>query len=198
MRAPQLPQHEATDEHDRDRERTQRRRRAPALGRRLDRRPHQRRHADDREHDAQRVELRRARVPRLRDRPPGDRQHHHDDRHVHQEHRSPPEPREQQPAEHRPEGQSQARERGPHAECPATLPGIREDVRQDRDRRRHDQRGAEPHDTPADGQAVALEENAATADATPNTTRPMRRIRARPKRSPRVPPTSRKPANTRM
>ena len=130
----------------------QRRRRAPALARRLDRRPHQRRHAHDREHDAQRVELRRARVPRLRDRPPRDRQHHHDERHVHQEHRSPPEPREQQPAEHRPEGDPQAGERGPHAECTPTLAGIGEDVGQDRDRGRHDQRGAESHDPAADGE----------------------------------------------
>ncbi len=46
--------------------------------------------------------------------------------------------------------------------------------------------------------AVALEENAATADAIPNTTRPTCSTMARPKRSPRLPPTSRKPANTRM
>ena len=66
---------------------------------------------------------------------------------VDEEHRAPPEVVEQQAADERPDRAAGAGEAGPDGDRPAPLVG-REDVGEDRQRRRHDQRRADAHDRP--------------------------------------------------
>ena len=75
---------------------------------------------------------------------PGD-EPDHDDRQVHEEDRAPVEVLEQEAAGDRTERVADARDRGPHADRLAPLLG-REDVGDDRQRRRHDERAADAHE----------------------------------------------------
>ena len=74
------------------------------------------------------------------------------DRDVDPEHRAPPEVLEQQPAGHRTDRHAEPGEAGPHGDRPAPLAGVTEDVGEDRQRRRHDQRPADAHERPAEDQ----------------------------------------------
>ena len=67
------------------------------------------------------------------------------DRHVHDEHRAPPEVVEQEAAGDRPERDRDAGDAGPDADRDRTLARVREHVGEDGERRGHDQRGADPH-----------------------------------------------------
>ena len=62
------------------------------------------------------------------------------DRHVDEEDRAPPEVLEQQAADHRADGAAGAGDRRPHADGPAPLTRVAEDVGEQRQRGRHDQR----------------------------------------------------------
>jgi hypothetical protein len=61
---------------------------------------------------------------------------------------------EQEAAGHRAEGDGDARESGPDRDRPATLLGITEDVGEDRQRGRHDQRAADAHERTGEDQLI--------------------------------------------
>ena len=87
-----------------------------------------------------------ARVLRGRhEEPPGD-ERQRDERQVDPEHRAPLEVAQQQPAGDRADGDGEAGEAGPHGDGPAPLARVAEDVGEDRQRRRHDQRPADAHE----------------------------------------------------
>ena len=90
----------------------------------------------------------------------------HDDRHVHQEDRPPPEVLEQEPADERADRHAEPRHAGPDADRPAPLARVGEDVRQDRQRGRHDERGAEAlHPSQHDQRAGRADHRAAQRSA---------------------------------
>ena len=128
------------------------RRRRPALLRRLDDRPQDRAEADDRQDRADGVEPGLGRVLRLGDQEvAGDEADDHDG-HVDEEDRAPPEVGEQGAAGDRAHAEAERRDAGPDADGLAALVGVAEDVGQDRERRRHDERAADAHDRPGDDQ----------------------------------------------
>ena len=152
--------------------------------------------AHDRQGGADRVELFGVGVLRVRDQhPAGDEgaQHEGD---VDEEDRSPPEVLEEEAAGHRADGGPGAGQAGPQGDGLGPLLG-REDVGQDRQRRRHDQGGADAHDRP-EGDDLAgrigegrrrgghAEDQEADVSAS-----------LRPKRSPMAPAVRSSPANTR-
>ena len=149
VRAVQLPQHEP-DQHDHaDRERTDTAGDVqPWLGR-FDDRPQQRGEPDDRQHGAERVERGAdgSRESGMNRKPSTSAATH--DRHVHEEHRAPPEVLEQKPPVMGPRPM-------PSADTPAHTPmalarslRVGEDVGEDRERRRHDERAADAHERTA-------------------------------------------------
>ena len=132
----------------------------PAVVRALDDGVDERAQPDDRQQRADRVERRLRAVLRLRhEHPPGD-QGDGDDRQVDEEHRAPPEVLEQQARGDRPDGRAAAGDAGPDGDRLGPLPG-REDVGQDRQRRRHDERRTDAHHGPGrDEHARAVGEGA--------------------------------------
>ena len=75
-------------------------------------------------------------------------------RHVDDEDRPPPEVLEQDAADHRAERDAEARGRGPDADRHRALARVGEDADQQRERRRHDERGPGAHDGAGDDQPV--------------------------------------------
>ena len=76
------------------------------------------------------------------------------DRHVHQEHRAPREVLEQEAADQRAEGDADAGDSRPRWRWPGPAPAGREDVGEERQRGRHDQRAADAHEGPGGDQHV--------------------------------------------
>ena len=62
---------------------------------------------------------------------------------------------EQEAADDRADGAAGAGDRGPHADGPAPLARVAEDVGEQRQRGRHDQRRADAHERPGEDQLVA-------------------------------------------
>ena len=121
----------------------------PAPARSLDDGVHQRRQPDDRQQRAGRVEA----GPRQRpvevgtsSAPATRATSAHG--HVHPEHRTPVEVAQQQPAGHRAEPDADAGGAGPHGDGPLALHRVGEDVGEDGQRRREDQRGPDSGEGP--------------------------------------------------
>ena len=127
---------------------------------------------------------------------PGD-QRHEDDRDVHEEHRPVPEVAEQVAARERSEGTCRAGDARPDRD--RLRPLVRgEDVDDDRQRRRHDQRSRRAHH--ARGcRSAATSRVDSVASTAPNrkSTSPICSAPLRPKRSPSAPVVKRSPAKTR-
>jgi hypothetical protein len=105
--APSLPGHEGGADGEGQRQAPHGHDVAPAVVRRLDQRPHERREADDRQGGAPDVEAGLRRVPGLRQQhPPGD-ECEDDERDVDEQHRAPPEVLEQPAAGDRPDGDAE-------------------------------------------------------------------------------------------
>ena len=119
----------------------------PALVGRLDDRVDQRDEGADRQQRAGDVEPAGVRVARLGHQPHAGQEGHERHRHVDKEDRVPVEVLEQQAADERAEADADRGRAGPDADRLSALVA-REDVRDDRQRRRHDQRAADAHDRP--------------------------------------------------
>ena len=159
-----------------DAERGEDRRSTPSRGRGLDDRPQQRDQADDREHGADRVEPRRVTGRATRGRADARRRARRSTiGHVDEEHRAPPEVLEQR--SRRRSGRSRCRAPATPAQMPiasAALVRSGNDVGEDRQRRRHDERAADAHQRPGRRSAGRRGRRAPTAaEPTPKTTRPM-------------------------
>ena len=98
-----------------------------------------------------RVERRLVRVARRRHQPRAEADGPEHERHVDQEHRAPPEVGEERAADQRPEAATGAGEARPDGDRLGAFVR-REDVDQDRQRRRHDERRADAHHATADDQ----------------------------------------------
>ena len=172
----------------------------PALGRRLDDRPQQ---GD---------EARRSTAPRRAGRGGGPSGRataaagtgpadEGDDAHrdVDEEHRAPPEVLQQEAADHRADGAAGAGDGGPDADGPAPLAWVAEDVGEQRQGGRHDQRGADAHERPGDDQRVGGRgaHRGRQSDPMPKIARPTveERLAAEPVAE-AAPAVSSRPANT--
>ena len=171
---------------------------APALRGGLDDGVEQGGEPGDRQDRAEGVELAGVRVLRGRDHEEAGEQADDHDRDVHEEHRAPVEVLDQEAAGERPEGAAETGDAGPGADGLAPLVGG-EEVGDDRQRGRHDQRAADAHERPGGDQL------ARRASPWPRPPSRCRRARSptwsaprRPNRSPRLPAVSRRPANTRV
>ena len=91
-------------------------------------------------------------VLRRRQQEPRPDQGHGDDGHVDEEDRAPREVLQQEAAEHGPEGTARTGGGGPHTDGPAPLLGVVEDVGEQRQGGRHDQRGTHAHRGPGEDQ----------------------------------------------
>ncbi len=103
--------------------------------------------ADDRQAGADRVEGLGVGVLGVGDQEPAGHESGDHQRDVDEEHRSPPEVLEQEATGDRADGRPGAGQAGPEGDGLGPLVG-REDRGQDRQRRRHDQGGADPHERP--------------------------------------------------
>ena len=90
------------------------------------------------------------------------------------------------------------RDRGPDAECLRPLGALLESGRDDRERRRRDERRAEPWSARDPISIPELVASPSRSEAAVKTTRPKRNSRLRPSRSPARPPSRRKPPKTRV
>ena len=121
----------------------------------LDDAVHHQHQAGDGQQHAEVVDPARARVPRLgheqQDRDHADR----GERDVDQEDRAPPEVGEQQAADDRADGHADAHGGGPDADGPGPLPRV-EHVGDDRQRLRHDRRGAQAHRRPGEDELIGV------------------------------------------
>jgi hypothetical protein len=138
-----LPDDERRQQRGADHERADDLDGSPATSGAFDDPEEQRDEADCREQGAEHVEAWRVLVARL-----GDEQHDRDDRddadwHVDEEDRSPPVVLEQVAANQRADRDAQAGHSCPQCDRPRPLVVTVEDVRDDRERRRHDERRAE-------------------------------------------------------
>ena len=106
-------------------------------------------------------------------------QRDHDDEHVDEEDRAPPEVLEQQAADDAADRDADPGETGPDRDRPRPLVR-REHVRQDRQRRRHHERGADAHDRAGADDRRRRARERREHDATPNTIRPPFSARRRP------------------
>ena len=137
-----------TVEHDdRDGERRQCRSTRPTLLGCLDQSVDERRDPDDRQARAHGIEAALLRILRLGHEEPAADERQQDDRHVHEEHRAEPVVAEQPPAR---DGADRARGPGRAAQIAIALARScgREHVHEDRERRRHDERGGRAHRAP--------------------------------------------------
>ena len=170
--------------------------RAPAPLWGLDDRPDDRDQPGDREAGSDRVEPAGLAVAGLRDEPGAGDQRGDDDRHVDPEDGAPVEVLEQDSAGERAEDDPDARHGGPGGDRLRPLVR-REDRRDDRERRGHDERAADSHQRPGGGQRSWCCRRAPTRSSrAAKTTSPNCSARLRPKRSPRLPAVSRSPAKT--
>ena len=150
----QLVDDEQTEDRGAARQRGQRDAVDPAVAPAADDAVDERAQADHRQHRPERVEPPVLGIARLGHDQPQPHQGERDDRQVHQEDRAPVEVLEQQPAGERPEGDADARRARPHRDGPLPLGRVGERVRDDRQRRREDQRGADAGE-PAHGDEPA-------------------------------------------
>ena len=172
-------------------------RRGPAVGRRLDDRPDQRTTPTMDRTRPTGSSRGACGIARRRDEDPAEQQRDGGDRHVDQEHRAPREVLEEPPAGHRTEGDGQAGDAGPDADGLGPLGRVGEDVGQDGQGGREDQRGADAHGRPGGDQLLrASGRRPARTEHTAKATMPSCRAPLRPKRSPRLPAASSRPANT--
>ena len=104
--------------------------------------------ADERQGGADQVEAAGVRVARRRHEQASADERQGHDRQVHEEHRAPVEVLEQQAAGDRAEGDADAGRPRPDARWPSAFRRVGEDVGEDRQRRREDERGAEAHHRP--------------------------------------------------
>ena len=122
---------------------------APALRRALDDAEQQRSEADDRQRRTERIEPALVRVTRRGDEEVAGDERQRAERQVDPEHRAPLEVAQEEAARHRAERHGETGEAGPHGDRSAPLTRVAEDVGQDRQRGRHDQRPADAHERPA-------------------------------------------------
>jgi hypothetical protein len=139
-----LPPQEEGEEHGGDAKQAQGEAAQPALVRCLDHRVDEHAEAGRGERGAGKVERTRPRVAALRQKTDAEQQRGECERDVHEEDRRPVEPLEQQPARERPQPDAEGGQGCPDPDRLAALLG-REDVGDDRQRRRHDHRRADSH-----------------------------------------------------
>ena len=118
------------------------------------------------------------------------------DRHVDEEDRAPPEVLEQDAADDRPEPTLGAGDGGPHADGPAPLTRVGEDVGEDRSVAGMMSAPPMPMNARVKISTFAELGERGRAEPTPKITRPIVSAPLRPKRSPRLPAVSSRPANT--
>ena len=175
----------------------QRARRAPAVGVGLDDAVGQHDQAGGHRERAGEVEERAAPTSRRRtgdDAQPGERRDD-PDRHVDQQDPAPRQRLGQDPAEQRAGRAADAAHRAPEPERAVALAALGEGRRQDRERRRSDDRAAEPLHRPRGDQLASVCASPPNSDANANSSRPPAKTSRRPIRSAARPPSSRKPAN---
>ena len=163
MLGPELPQAEHGEDGEAREQRADRGRRHPALGRALDDAVEQAAEAGHRQPGPDRVERLGVGVLGVRHQHPAADQRRQHEGHVDQEHRPPPEVLQQEAAGHRADGGAGAGEAGPDGDGLGPFVG-REDVGEDRQRRRHDQGGADAHDGPEGGELPGGAAEGATED----------------------------------
>ena len=145
FRAAHLPDAECDQQHNAEDEPGDGRRRSPPFDRCLDDRPHQGNESRRRQQRTERVETRFAGVRRVRDEEQRTDHADHGHRHVDQKHRSPPEVLEQPSTRSRPEDDTERGYRRPDPDRFGPLLRITEDMGENRQRRGHDERAADPH-----------------------------------------------------
>ena len=146
----QLPGEEQAEDDQTDRDTDEHPVGVPARRRRLDDAPQQHGEADGGEEGTDEVEAGRGGIGGVGHQQ-GCGDHPDDDhRHVDEEHRAPPEVLEQQAAGDGTHGDADACYTGPYPDGLLPLVGLDEDVGEDRERRRHDQRSPHAHEPAAE------------------------------------------------
>ena len=125
-------------------------RRSPPFVRAFDDPPQQRHEPGDRQQCTDGIEARRRRILRFRDEQVAEHEGGDDDGHVHQEDRAPPEVRQQEPAGDGAEAHTECADARPHTDGLRSFAVVLEDVREDRQGRRHDERATDAHEPAGD------------------------------------------------